>query len=60
MGRNKQLDGGGGGGRQTWKCLDPLNCVASVAFRKHGTWVQIFHMGANMDLEFSGGGAAPS
>ena len=31
VGRNKQLDEGTG--RQTWKCLDPLNCVASVAFR---------------------------
>ena len=25
MGRNEQLDEGAG--RQTWKCLDPLNCV---------------------------------
>ena len=39
VGRNKQLDECAG--RQTWKCLDPLNCVASIAFRKHGTWVQI-------------------
>ena len=54
VGRNKQLDEGAG--RQIWKCLDPLNCVALAAFRKHGTWVQIWHMGANMDLEFSGGG----
>ena len=36
--RNKQLDKGTG--RQIWKCLDPLNCVASVAFRKCCTWVQ--------------------
>ena len=35
VGRNKQLDKGAGG--HTWKCLDPLNCVASVAFRKHDT-----------------------
>ena len=40
MGRNKQLDEGAG--RQTWKCHDPLNCIASVAFRKHGSWVQIW------------------
>ena len=38
MGRNKQLDEGTS--RQTWKCNDPLNCVALVALRKHGTWVQ--------------------
>ena len=38
MGRNKQPDKGAG--RQSWKCLDPLNCVASAAFRKHDTWVQ--------------------
>ena len=38
VGRNIQLDEGTG--RQFWKCLDPLNCVASVAFRKRGTWVQ--------------------
>jgi len=30
VGRNKQLDEGAG--RQIWKCLDPLNCVASAAF----------------------------
>ena len=30
VGRNKQLDEGAG--RQSWKCLDPLNCVAPVAF----------------------------
>ena len=30
VGRNKQLDKGAG--RQIWKCLDPLNCVASAAF----------------------------
>ena len=30
VGRNKQLDEVTG--RQTWKCLDPLNCVASAAF----------------------------
>ena len=35
VGRNIQLDEGTG--RQFWKCLDPLNCVASVAFGKHGT-----------------------
>ena len=40
VGRNEQLDKGTG--RQTWKCLDPLNCVASAAFGKHGTWVQIW------------------
>ena len=39
VGRNKQLDEGAD--RQTWKCLDLLNCAALVAFRKHGTWVQI-------------------
>ena len=50
-GRNKQLDEGAG--RQIWKCLDPLNCVALAVFWKHGTWVQIWHMGANMDLTFS-------
>ena len=38
VGRNKQLDKGAG--RQPWKCFDLLNCVASIAFRKHGTWVQ--------------------
>ena len=38
LGGNIQLDEGTG--RQIWKCLDPLNCVASVAFWKHGTWVQ--------------------
>ena len=38
VGRNKQL--GESTGRQTWKCLDWQNCVALVAFRKHGTWVQ--------------------
>ena len=38
VGRNKQLDEGAG--RQIWKCLDLLNCVALVAFGKHGTWVQ--------------------
>ena len=53
MNRNKQLDKGAGVGRQSWKCLDLLNFVASVAFRKHGTWVQIWRMGANMDLAFS-------
>ena len=30
VGRNEQLDEGAG--RQTWKCLDPLNCVAPAAF----------------------------
>ena len=30
VGRNKQLDEGAG--RQIWKCLDPLNCVASAEF----------------------------
>ena len=38
VGRNKQLDEGAG--RQTWKYHDPLNCVNSVAFRKHDKWVQ--------------------
>ena len=44
MGRNEQLDEGAG--RQTWKCLDPLNCVAPAAFESiahgcnYGTWVQ--------------------
>ena len=38
MGRHKQLDGGAG--RQIWKCLDPLNCVAMAVFWKLGTWVQ--------------------
>ena len=39
VGRHKQLDEGAG--RQTWKCHDPLNCVVSIAFRKHGTcWAQ--------------------
>ena len=38
MGRNTQLDEGAV--RQTWKCHDPLICVASVGFRKHCTWVQ--------------------
>ena len=38
MGRNKQLNEGAG--RQTWKSHNPLNCVASAAFRKHCTWVQ--------------------
>ena len=38
VGRYKQLDEGVG--RQTWKCYDPLDCVALVAFKKHGTWVQ--------------------
>ena len=52
VGIKKQLDKGTG--RQSWKCHDLLNCVALVAFRKHDTWVQIWHMGANMDLEFSG------
>ena len=36
VGGYKQLDEGAG--RQIWKCFDPLNCVASAAFRKHGTW----------------------
>ena len=36
VGRNKELDEGAG--RQIWKCLDPLNCVAPAAFWKHGTW----------------------
>ena len=49
MGRNKQLDEGAD--RQTWRCHDPLNCVASVALRKHGTWVQIWHMGKEGDCE---------
>ena len=31
VGRNTQLDEGAGG--QTWKCLDPLNCVALAASR---------------------------
>ena len=30
VGRYKQPDEGAGG--QIWKCLDPLNCVASAAF----------------------------
>ena len=30
VGRIKQLDEGAG--RQTWKCYDQPNCVASVAF----------------------------
>ena len=38
MGKNTQLDEGTG--RKTWKCLDPLHCVASAAFRKHSTWLQ--------------------
>ena len=38
VGRKKQLDKGAC--RQTWKHHDPLSCVASVAFRKHGTWMQ--------------------
>ena len=38
MCKNKQLDKGAGW--ITWKCLDPLNYVASVAFWKLGTWVQ--------------------
>ena len=37
---NKQLHKGEGW--QTWKCHGPLNCVALVAFRKHGTLVQIW------------------
>ena len=40
VGKNKQPDEGAG--RQIWKCLDPLNCVALAAFWKHGTWVQIW------------------
>ena len=32
VGRNKQLDEGTDVERQTWKYLDPLNCVASTAF----------------------------
>ena len=54
VGGYTQLDEGAGAGRQIWKCLDPLNCVALAAFGKHRTWVQIWHMGANMDLAFSG------
>ena len=38
MDRNKQLDEDTG--RNTWKCRDPLNCVALAVFLKHGTWVQ--------------------
>ena len=52
VGRNKQLDEGAG--RQIWKCHDPLNCVTPVAFWKHGTWVQLWHLGANMDWHFWG------
>ena len=52
VGRNKQLDEGAG--RQNRKCLDPLNCVAPAAFWKHSTGVQLWHMGANMDLAFLG------
>ena len=33
-GGNKQVDDNAG--RQTWKCHDPLNYVAAVAFRRHG------------------------
>ena len=40
VGRNKKLDEGAS--RQTWKYLDLLNCVSSVAFKKHDTWVQIW------------------
>ena len=50
VGRNKQLDKGTG--RYSWKCHDPLNCEALVAFWKVGTCVQIWHMGANMDQHF--------
>ena len=31
-----------GAGRQSLQCRDLLNCVALVAFRKYGTWVQIW------------------
>ena len=48
--RNKQLVEGAD--RQTWKYHVPLICVALVAFRKHGTWVQIWHIDANMELAF--------
>ena len=56
MGRNKQLDKGTGTGtcRKAWKCLDPLNCVALAAFRKHGTWVQTW------TWNFWGEGAVPA
>ena len=50
----QQLDKGAG--RQIGKCLDLLNCVAPAAFRKHSTWVQLWHLGANLDLAFQGGG----
>ena len=40
VGRKNQLDEGAG--RQIWKCLHPLNYVASAAFGKHGIWVQIW------------------
>ena len=52
VGGYTQLDEGAG--RQIWKCFDPLNCVAPAAFRKHSTWVQIWHLGANMGLAFLG------
>ena len=54
MGRYKQLDEGAG--RQIWKCLDLQNCIALVVFGKHGTWVQVWHMGANMAHGIFGGG----
>ena len=48
MGRNKQLDKGADG--QAWKCHDPLNCISLVESRAN--WLQIWHMGANMDWHF--------